>query len=124
VLVELLELLLPEGPWTIDPVQSPGPHRFEPSVKHAATRLPGHLTEWSPDGAARILGLRANDVLVRDGTGAPCGAIWDERDRAGQGRLTLLMYGKWLLQASPSRTIVIENIQDFLAPSEGYLLAR
>jgi len=122
-IMELLGLLLPEEPW-IDPVQSPGPHRFEPSVKHAATRLPRQLTEWSPEGAARILGLRADDVLVRDGTGAPCGALWDERDLAGQGRLTLLMDGGWFLRASPSRTMVIENIQNFLSPSEGYLQDR
>lgn len=86
-----------------------GPYTFNSDAKGG---IADGLTAWDPDAPGGIAGVSGGNVLVTAASGTPVGAVWDESDLGGAGRLTLLMDVNWILR--PGAVDVGRNINRFI----------
>jgi hypothetical protein len=77
----------------------PGPYTFNLGAKGgiAQSLNAGGITQWQPIAPGGIVGVGGSNVLVTSASGMVVGAVWDEQDLGGAGRLTLLMDVNWIL---------------------------
>ncbi len=92
-----------------------GPDPFNPGAVGNVTTDPNALTFFPADAPGGMDGVFEDNVLATAPNGTPVGAVWDSPSLAGNaGRLTLLMDSDWLLEDSPARRAIVENIQTFI----------
>jgi hypothetical protein len=92
----------------------PGPYTFNDADRGGIGQrlLAGGVTQFTPDGPGRILGVTGPNVLASAQSGIVVGAVWGEQDLLGDGRLTLLMDVNWLLLSDAAE--VIQSINAFI----------
>lgn len=99
-----------------------GPYVFNPGAKGgiAQSLSSQGITQWQPSAPGGVAGVGGANVLVTGASGVVVGAVWDQEDLLGDGRITLLMDVNWI--ASAAATEVIRSVNRFIDDPPNTLL--